>query len=111
EPAPLDVLVHDGTGNGLERRQLARRSAAVRAVAPAGRTRLAALTARAVLDRRCVHERPVPVVPGLVTPRQPACGAAPPARGSRCPRSCPYGGRIRAPSARRERDPAPPPVR
>ena len=104
------ALVHDGAGRGLEQRRLAHRSPAAGAEARARRERLAAATARAVLDRRRVHARAVPVVPARVTPRRPACAAARAARGSPRRRSCPCGGRIRAPSARRAPDRAPRPA-
>src|SRR6476660_8636604 len=106
EPAPLDVLVHDGAGNGLDGRQIAYGSAAARAEARARRELLAAITARALLDRRRAHAGSFPRPRALVTPPQPACGAAPPARGSPRPRPCRCGGRTRAPSAHRARDPA-----
>ena len=72
EPALLDALVHDGAGDGLDGRQLAHRGAAARAEARAGRELLAALKARAVLDRRRAH--------GGLVPRPPSARNASAAR-------------------------------
>ena len=109
EPAPLDVAVHHRAGNGLERRHFAGRGTAIRAKTRVAGQLLAAARTRAVPDRGCAHVLLVPHLPAPVTPPQPACGAAPPGRGSRCPTPCPSGGRIRAPSAPQARDRAPPP--
>src|SRR5215470_7922908 len=108
QPAPFDALADDWACDGLERGQLCYGSATVRTKASAESERPTAPSARAVPDRRGAHSVLVPRRPVLVTPLQPAYGAAPPARDSPRPRSCPSGGRTRAPSALRVRDPAPP---
>src|SRR5512135_2323516 len=110
EPAPLDTLVHDGPRNGLQRRQLADRGAAVRAETRARRELLAAPRARVLPDWGRAHDGLLPRAPAPVTRRRPACATAPPARGSPRPRSSPSGGRTRAPSAPRARDLAPRPA-
>src|SRR5207248_2834683 len=111
EPAPLDIPASNRPGNGLERGQVACGRTATGAEARTGYELAAAVTARAVPDRRRAHGGLVPHPPALVTPPQPACGAAPTAPDSPRPRPCPSGGRTRAPSTQRARDRAPRPAR